>query len=64
MHQPRKNKRAVLSQGLNLSLSYFVGKFTPICIQRLLSGNHEPKYLVEVMAQEDKIHILCAVLYS
>lgn len=51
MHQPRKNGCAVLGQGLNLSLSYFGGKFTSDCIQSLLSVNYEPKYRIEVMAQ-------------
>lgn len=51
MHQPRKNGCAVLGQGLNLSLSYFGGKFTSDCIQSLLSVNYEPKYHIEVMAQ-------------
>lgn len=64
MHQARKNKHAAVGPGLHLSLSDFGGTCTSICIQRLLSGNYEPKYHVGVMAQKDKnIQIVCCTLF-
>ena len=63
-HVPtQENERAVLGQGLNLSLSYFRGKLTGIFIQKLLSGNYEPKYHVEVMAWKDNIQIVQSILF-
>lgn len=53
----------VLGLVLTLSICCFVGKFTSLCAQRLLPGNYEPKYHVEVKKDTEKQNYTNRALY-